>query len=217
MDLTSGIAHLIGTAFAAGALGAVAGRAGRALLRTARIGIAVPRWCCAAGTALLWAPVAVRAVAGALPVWWAPVPLLLGWAGVLLAACDLRAHRLPDALTLPAWPLAFAAVAGAAGAAADAVMLVSSFLGAALFAGCYGLVRMLSPPALGPGDVKLAGPLGALVGAVSVPAVLGCVLVSAVLTVLHACAARRRAVPHGPAMLLPAWLVTAVGPVPGSG
>ena len=125
MDLTSGFAHLIGTALAAGALGAVAGRAGPALLRTARIGIAVPRWCCAVGTALLWAPVAARTVAGALPVWWAPVPLLLGWAGVLLAACDLRAHRLPDALTLPAWPLAFAAVAGAAGAAADAVMPVS--------------------------------------------------------------------------------------------
>ncbi|GAA3360959.1 hypothetical protein GCM10020366_43040 [Saccharopolyspora gregorii] len=217
MDLTSGFAHLTGAACAAGALGAVAGWAGRALLRSARIGIPVPRWCCEAGTALLWAPVAARTVGGALPVWWAPVPLLLGWAGVLLAVCDLRAHRLPDALTLPAWPLAFAAVAGTASAAGNAVMLVSAFVGAALFAGCYGLVRMLSPPALGPGDLKLSGPLGALIGAVSVPAVLGCVLVSAVLTALHACAVRRSAVPHGPAMLLPAWLVTAVGPVLGSG
>ncbi|WP_243788927.1 A24 family peptidase [Saccharopolyspora gloriosae] len=203
--------------FCAGVVGAFAGRAGRSLLSSRLVGVRPPRWCCEAGVGLLWALVAARTATGALPVWWAPVPLLLGWAGVLLAVCDLVASRLPDVLTLPAYPFTLAAVGCAAVVVGEPAPLVSALLGAVLFASCYALVRMLSPPALGPGDVKLSGSLGAAVGAVSVPAVLGCVLTSAVLTVLHACCTRKRAVAHGPAMLLPAWLVTSFGPIPGGG
>lgn len=203
--------------FSAGALGAVAGRAGRSLLASRLVGVRSPRWCCEVGVGVLWALVAARTATGALPVWWAPVPLLLGWAGVLLAVCDLIAARLPDVLTLPAYPVALAAIGGAAVAVGEPAPLLAASLGALLFASCYALVRMLSPPALGPGDLKLSGSLGAAVGAVSVPAVPGCVFTSAVLTVLHACCARKRAVAHGPAMLLPAWLVTAFGPIPGGG
>ncbi|MFR9732234.1 prepilin peptidase [Saccharopolyspora sp. MS10] len=200
-------------ALAGGGLGAVAGRAGRRLLASRLVGLPVPGYRCEAGVGLLWAVLAARIASGAVPLNWAPVPLLLGWAGVLLAVADLRAHRLPDALTLPALPLACALVALAGGAGA----LRAALLGAVLHAGAYALVRLLAPAALGPGDVKLAAPLGTVVGAVSPSAVLGCLVSAAVLSALHACCARSRAVPHGPAMLLPAWLVAALGSPPAGG
>ncbi|MER5393430.1 prepilin peptidase [Saccharopolyspora sp. NPDC002686] len=159
--------------------------------------------------AVLWAVVAVRVATG-MPWWWAGVPLLLGWVGVLLAVCDVRAYRLPDVLTLPAYPVALVFIAVAAlhrpGVSAGAAG------GLLLFGGVYAVVRLISPAALGPGDVKLAGVLGLVVGAVAVGAVLAVVVAAALFTLLMASWRGRGAVPHGPAALLPAWLVTAFAP-----
>jgi leader peptidase (prepilin peptidase)/N-methyltransferase len=94
-------------------------------------------------------------------------------------------------------------------------LLGGALAGGAVFAGCYALVRLLAPASLGAGDVKLAGSLGAVVGSVSVPAVPLCVLAAAVLTLVGALPLRGRAVPHGPCMLAPAWLVTALLPAAG--
>ena len=74
------------------------------VLRRLPRGARVPVPVCTVAVALLWAAVGERASEG-LPVWWWPVPLVLGWAGVLLAGADLIARRLPDALTLPAYPV----------------------------------------------------------------------------------------------------------------
>ncbi|WP_246195597.1 prepilin peptidase [Halopolyspora algeriensis] len=196
------------TTVACGIAGLGAGRLGRCLLRRLRRGVRPPKLWCEVGVALLWTTAAAGNLAGAFPLWWMPVPLLLGWLAMMLTVCDLFAGRLPDALTLTAYPVAAGVLALAACAGRDPEMALRALSGAILFAGSYACVRLLSPTAMGAGDVKLAGSLGAAVGAVSPVAVMVTMVAAAVLTLAAACVARATTVPHGPAMLLPAWLAT---------
>jgi leader peptidase (prepilin peptidase) / N-methyltransferase len=168
---------------------------------------------CEVSVAALWSIAAMRATGG-LPWWWLPVPVLLGWLAVLLSVCDMVALRLPDALTLPAYPAAALLLGWTLYWSRAPDLAVGALAGAVLFAGTYAVARVISPGAMGPGDVKLAGSLGAVVGAVSIAAVLMCMTVAAVLTLLQSAMTRRGRVPHGPAMLAPAWLVTALAPGP---
>ncbi|MFE3192827.1 prepilin peptidase [Nocardia sp. NPDC059240] len=85
----------------------------------------------------------------------APIPLLaLSLWCTALTACDLRARRLPDALTLPG-----AVVVLAYGFAVGTP--IPALAGAALLTLPYLLVHLARPGALGAGDVKLAVGLGA--------------------------------------------------------
>ncbi|MGJ7905091.1 prepilin peptidase [Actinopolyspora sp. H202] len=168
---------------------------------------------CRAALAVLWASLAPAVCYGGLDLRWLPVPVLVGWFGVALAACDLTAARLPDRLTFSALVPLLAALCHWAAAAHRGAALWSALVGALLFGGCYALVRLARPAVLGPGDVKLACVLGLPVGAVAPSAVLAVMLAAATLTLLAAALTRRWRIPHGPAMLLPAWLVTAF-PVP---
>jgi leader peptidase (prepilin peptidase)/N-methyltransferase len=186
--------------------GSVAGGGGRVLLRSLRRGVCPPAWCCEVAVAVLWAAVTLR-MSGGLAWWWAPVPLILGWGGVLLSVCDVVAARLPDALTLPAYPVVAMVLMWVGYWSRAPDLALRGAAGAAVFAGTYMVVRLACPDALGAGDVKLAGSLGAVLGAVSFPAVLLSMTVSALLTVAVSVWCRARAVPHGPAMLLPAWLL----------
>ena len=88
----------------------------------------------------------------------------LGAVGVALGAIDIAVHRLPDKLTLPAYPalvflLGIAAVAGHSGAA-----FVRALLGGAALTCAYFLLAVLRPGQLGAGDVKLAGLIGLALG-----------------------------------------------------
>ncbi|MGH3837930.1 MAG: prepilin peptidase [Pseudonocardiaceae bacterium] len=194
--------------------GAVAGAGGAVLLRRIPRGVRVPVLACGAVVAALWAVVADRA--GGLPVWWWPIPLMLAWAGVLLGATDVVVRRLPDALTLPAYPVVAVLLVVAAAGIGDADLLVRALGGALLWAGGYATVRLIAPGALGGGDVKLAGSLGALAAASSWQGLLLAVLAASALTVAVAVPAWMfgyRDVPHGPAMLAAAWLVALHPPV----
>lgn len=174
----------------------------------------MPTLMCGVLVAALWAVIVARA--GGLPVWWWPVPLVLAWSGVLLGAADLAVRRLPDALTLPAYPVVAMLLAVAAVGVGDADLLVRAIAGALLWAGGYAAVRLIAPGALGGGDVKLAGSLGALAAASSWAGLLLAVLAASALTVVVAGPARLfgyRDVPHGPAMLAAAWLVVLHPPV----
>ncbi|MGH3670505.1 MAG: prepilin peptidase [Pseudonocardiaceae bacterium] len=204
----------MGSVWAAGA-GGLAGAGGALLLRWIPRGVRLPVPVCGLAVAALWAVVAVRAGAG-LPLWWCPVPLALAWAGVLLSGADLVARRLPDALTVPAYPLVAVLLSAAAIAAADAGPLFRALAGAVLWAGGYAAVRLVAPGALGGGDVKLAGSVGALTAATSWPGLLLAILGASAVTVALAAPARLlglREVPHGPAMLVAAWLVVLHPPV----
>lgn len=194
--------------------GAAAGAGGAVLLRRVPRGVRVPVLACGVLVAALWAVASQRF--GGLPVWWWPVPLLLAWAGVLLGAADVAVRRLPDALTLPAYPVVAVLLGVATAGVGDSDLLVRALGGALLWAGGYAAVRLIAPGALGGGDVKLAGSLGALTAASSWPGLLLAVLMANALTAVAAGFARmcgRADVPHGPAMLATAWLVVLHPPV----
>jgi leader peptidase (prepilin peptidase) / N-methyltransferase len=112
---------------------------------------------------------------------------------VTLTAVDVREHRLPNALTLTGAALI---LAGAAAAGRG----LPALIGALALTSGYLLVHLLSPAAMGAGDVKLALGLGALAGAFGVDAWLCAALGAPMLTALWGLLSRRRVLPHGPAM-----------------
>ncbi|OKH85976.1 peptidase A24 [Mycobacterium sp. ST-F2] len=114
-----------------------------------------------------------------------------------LSFYDLRERRLPNWLTLPgAGALLAAGVVSGRGSAALA--------GAAALFGMYLVIHVLSPRAMGGGDVKLALGLGALTGMfgadVWVLAAIGAPLLSAAYAVVVLLRHDSRTVPHGPSM-----------------
>jgi leader peptidase (prepilin peptidase)/N-methyltransferase len=182
--------------------GGAAGAGGRVLLGRLRRGARIrPPWCELAVGAL-WAGTVSAWASGVLPTAWVPVLLGLGWLAVAAGAVDVTHRRLPDALTLPALPFAllFLLPLGA-----DVVLRGAA--GAAVAAGAHAAVHLLGRRAMGAGDVKLA--------AAGWPALVLAGLLAAVVTGALGAAglATRRlrrgaALPHGPSMLVAAWLVT---------
>jgi len=186
-----------------GCAGVLAGWGTRRLLGRLRRGAVVQAGWCEAGVAALWAATAATDP----PTAWLPALLGLGWLTVALTATDLIHRRLPDALTLPALPVALALLLPTGTAA-------RGLLGAAVLVTVHAAVHRLAPQALGAGDVKLAGPLGAVLGAASPAALLAGPLLAALLTALAgvlgmACGRLRRndPLPHGPAMLVAALVL----------
>jgi len=88
----------------------------------------------------------------------------LGTLGVALAAIDIAVQRLPDRLTLPAFPVLIALLAAAAVAGHDGGALVRALLGGAVMAAAYLLLALARPGQLGGGDIKLAGLAGLTLG-----------------------------------------------------
>ncbi|MEV7969895.1 A24 family peptidase [Sphaerisporangium sp. NPDC088356] len=104
------------------------------------------------------------AAACALVAWrLAWTPPLAAWsyaavAGSALALIDWRTQRLPDAITLPSYPILALLLAPTG-------HLVPGLLGGLALAGVYAVLWFVRPGALGLGDVKLAGLAGMLTGA----------------------------------------------------
>ena len=186
-----------------GVTGAFAGWGARRMLGRLRRGAVVRAGWCETGVAGLWAVTAATDP----PAAWLPVLLGLGWLSVALTATDLVHRRLPDTLTLPALPVALVLLLPTG-------TVVRGLLGAAVLVAVHAAVHLLAPHALGAGDVKLAGPLGAVLGAVSPAALLAGPLLAALLTAFAAvvglaCGRLRRddPLPHGPAMLVAALVL----------
>src|SRR5690348_7826158 len=120
---------------------------------------------------------------------------------------DIRERRLPNWLTLPG-ALAILAAAACYGrgpaAAAGAV---------ALFA-VYAVVHLVSPPAMGAGDVKLPVGIGALTATfgadVWLVAALGAPLLTAGVALCTLLRRSEHTLPHGPSMCLAAITATAL-------
>ncbi|MEV0648750.1 prepilin peptidase [Phytomonospora sp. NPDC050363] len=144
-----------------------------------------------------------------------PPPVLAALAaltvlGVALAAVDTAAHRLPDALVLPAYPLLIGALALTGHPTALTRALAAS--GACLAA--YGAVHLVAPSALGFGDVKLAGLLALPLGWLGWKAVAAATVTTLAVGGLSAFYALRRGrshVPYGPPLLVGAYLAVLAG------
>jgi len=191
------------------AAGALAGALGRLLLGRLRRGAVVgPGWCETA-TSLLWGVLA--AAAAGVPPWWLPIMMALSWFAVMLVTTDLLHSRLPDALTLPAYPVFAILLTIAAYTGAGPTMITRAITGALLYWTLHATIHTLSPTTMGGGDVKLSGTLGALLAAVSWLALTVALILSALITLaLRAISPTRwhNTVPHGPGLLTATWLLT---------
>jgi leader peptidase (prepilin peptidase)/N-methyltransferase len=213
------------------AAGVLAGGGARVLLRRLRRGTRIPPPWCEAGVAVLWAATGVVWAAGAASVVWVPAVLGLGWLAVAAGVVDLRHRRLPNALTVPAFPIALLLLLPVGPAA-----VVRGAAGAAVAVAVHVALHVVDRRAVGAGDVKLAAPLGAVLAAVAWPALPLAAVLAACFTAVLAVAAsigaplgspvpagcqvparagpeRRwrlagQAVPHGPSMLAATWVVT---------
>jgi leader peptidase (prepilin peptidase) / N-methyltransferase len=127
-----------------------------------------------------------------------------------LSFYDIRERRLPNWLTMPgaAVIIAAAAMHGRGGPAA---------LGAVVLFAVYVVVHLVSPAAMGAGDVKLAVGIGALTGTfgsdVWALAAIGAPLLTAGWAVVAAIRRSGPTVPHGPSMCLAAATATALAVV----
>ncbi len=114
-----------------------------------------------------------------------------------LTGYDVRQCRLPNRLTLPGFAAVMLVAAGSGHGPAAA-------LGAAALTTVYLAVHLVSPTAMGAGDVKLALGLGALTGCfgadVWLLAAIGAPLLTAVIGVVARLGWSAMSVPHGPSM-----------------
>jgi len=134
---------------------------------------------------------------------------VLAWLAAL-SVYDIRERRLPNWLTMPGAALILA-TAAAQGRGGQAV-----FGAVALFA-VYAVVHLVSPAAMGAGDVKLAIGIGALTGTfgsdVWLLAAFGAPILTAGWAVVALLRESGKTVPHGPSMCLAALTATALAVV----
>jgi leader peptidase (prepilin peptidase)/N-methyltransferase len=156
-------------------------------------------------TAALFAVLALR---------FGPRPVLaafcyLGAVGVALAVIDARRRRLPDALTLPSYPVALVLLGVAALAGPDGGRrLLTALAGLAAAWLLFAVQALIYPAGIGWGDVKLAGLLGLYLGWLGVGALITGLFAGYLLAALAGLAllAARRAsrqslIPFGPFLL----------------
>lgn len=112
-------------------------------------------------------------ILGLATLWWhgsvtaLPASLMLVWLGVALVVIDVRTRRLPNALVLPAYPIALLLLALASWTPElgwDAAAFARALLGGLVLGGVYLAMHLAQPAGLGMGDVKLAVLLGAYLG-----------------------------------------------------
>ena len=92
--------------------------------------------------------------------------------GVALAAIDIAVQRLPDRLTLPAYPVLITLLAVSAVMEGKWSALGRALLGGATLSAVFLLMALARPGGLGGGDVKLAGLAGLALGWLGWPTLL---------------------------------------------
>ncbi|WP_433500593.1 prepilin peptidase [Sphaerimonospora sp. CA-214678] len=161
---------------------------------------------------------AATALAAALLVWrmagaggW----VIAAWSyaiviGVALALIDWRTLRLPDVITLPSYPVLLALLAPSG-------RLSGALAAAAAFACLYAVMWFARPTGIGLGDVKLAGLIGLLTGAIGVRTTVAAGMGGFLLGALYAVAllvtgraTRKSEFPFGPFMLVGALAAAAL-------
>jgi leader peptidase (prepilin peptidase) / N-methyltransferase len=147
--------------------------------------------------------------------------VVLAALSVALAVIEVGVHRLPNALVLPAYPVAAALLLVPALVTGEGPRLPRAVAGMAALCGFYLLLALASPAGMGFGDVKLAGVLGMYLGWLGWPELLVGAFLAFPLGGLFSVAAmalrragRKFRIPFGPFMLLGAWTGIFLGEEP---
>ena len=148
-----------------------------------------------------------------------PAYLYLAAVGLALALIDLDCKRLPDALTLPSYPVALVLLAGAALLGSESGELLRAALGGLAMGAVYWALWFAYPAGMGYGDVKLAGVLGLYTawlgwGAWAVGLFFGFLLggVFGIALIALGTGGRKTKVPFGPFMLAGVLIAVLAGP-----
>lgn len=174
-----------------------------------------------AGLALLLLPgILAASSTGALVAALLELVALLYFAAVsiALATIDLDAHRLPNAIVLPSYPVLAVLLGASALSAGDVETAARAAAGAGILFAGYLLLAFISPRGMGMGDVKLAGVIGLVLGfggwaALAVGTLAAFLLGGLVGIALIAAGRARRTtgIPFGPWMLGGAWVGILMG------
>lgn len=192
----------------AGMVGVMAGVVSRRLV-AAETGSPVSAPLLGLGTGALAAAAAWRFGLG----WELPAYTYFAAVSVPLAVIDLRTLRLPNVLTLSAYPIVAGLLLLPALLADGWDAYARALLAGAGVLALFVVLHLVNPSGMGLGDVKLAGPMGALLGwlswqAAMVGVVIGFALVALVgiVMILARRADRKSSLPFGPFMLAGAWV-----------
>ncbi|WP_395244499.1 prepilin peptidase [Agromyces sp. MMS24-K17] len=165
--------------------------------RTVRVVVALT-------TAVIWGLVVWRI--GVVPV--LPAVLAFTAAGSVLAVVDLAEKRLPNAVIAPTSGVVGALLVLASALTGQWIALLWALLGGAAMFAVYLILALISPSSMGMGDVKLAAPIGMLLGWFGLSAwligLLGAFVVGGVLAIVMLALRRvtlRGSLPFGPSML----------------
>jgi leader peptidase (prepilin peptidase)/N-methyltransferase len=149
--------------------------------------------------------------------WWAPrTPAALATGATLLVLCvaalvDAVWHRLPNTLVgTAAVPVLAAVVAAWSGSVLRSAAVGAAFLGVPLLA-----THLVSPGAMGFGDVKAGAVAGAALGLVAAPLALLALVLGLALGACLGLARRAAAIALGPALVAGALLALIVGRLAG--
>ncbi|KZE92011.1 hypothetical protein AVP42_02914 [Agromyces sp. NDB4Y10] len=93
-----------------------------------------------------------------------PALLALAATGVVLSIVDLTEHRLPNAVMLPTLIALAVLLVVASAISGDWTSLLWALAGCAGMFALYLVLALISPSAMGMGDVKFAAPLGLVLG-----------------------------------------------------
>ena len=94
--------------------------------------------------------------------------LVLACTGVWLAATDIRYHRLPRKVVWPLYPVVTVLLGVSASLGGEPVRWWWMLWGLLIMGGLFVVLRLVYPPGMGLGDVRLAGVLGIATGFASV-------------------------------------------------
>ncbi len=151
--------------------------------------------------------------------WELPAYLYLTAVGIALALIDLDTKRLPNALTLPAYPVMLVLLLLPTLADDRWSDYLRAIVGGLGLFGFYFVLALVYPSGMGMGDVKLSGVLGMALawlgwGVLLVGGFLGFLLggVVGLLLMITRRAGRRTAIPFGPFMLTGTLLGVLFGP-----
>ncbi len=166
------------------------------------------------GTGVLFAVLALRFGFDAV----LPAYLYLGAVGLALALIDIDLKRLPDALTLPSYPVVLVLLGVAAVVQHSAHSLVRAVVCGLIAGAFYFALWFVYPSGMGFGDVKLSGVLGLYLGwlgygELAVGLFLGFLYggLFGIGLILFKDGGRKTKVPFGPFMLLGTLTAVLVG------